>query len=394
MRQKAVLARPMGKNDYEVYGSCVYSSMTEDSEGNFMRVEADGDRICAEYYSPEFELLSRVKIKRELSGYGGCFIGKTENYIVYTKDNLGEGDNTEVFRIVKYDKNWNRMGACSIYGANTQYPCKAGSLRMTEIDGKLYVHTCHQMYKAVDGLNHQACMFFELDQASMELTQHQPEKWHASHSFNQFVMEKGKELYWLDHCDARDLRLTKSSKDNIKSYKRTCIIRIGGASGANETGLGVGGMSFIGGHVVTVGNSVDQSAEPYSARGKRNIFVTFTDPEFADRSGYEDDGTTEVKWLTSYEEDSPVTVRVPHLVKASDDLMYVLWEEENKDTGSMHVKAVGLNGEGESVTREYSISARLSDCAPIYTSTGKIAWFVSGGSRLDFYCLDPASFDS
>ena len=142
--------------------------------------------------------------------------------------------------------------------------------------------------------------------------------------------------------------------------------------------------------MVTVGNSVDQSAEPYSARGKRNIFVTFTDPEFADRSGYEDDGTTEVKWLTSYEEDSPVTVRVPHLVKASDDLMYVLWEEENKDTGSMHVKAVGLNGEGESVTREYSISARLSDCAPIYTSTGKIAWFVSGGSRLDFYCLDLA----
>lgn len=39
----------------------------------------------------------------------------------------------------------------SIYGANTQIPFEAGVLRMAEMDGKLYIHTCHQMYFSSDG---------------------------------------------------------------------------------------------------------------------------------------------------------------------------------------------------------------------------------------------------
>ena len=51
--------------------------------------------------------------------------------------NKEESDECEVFRFVKYDKNWNRLAQCSVKGANTYIPFDAGGLSMTETDGKL-----------------------------------------------------------------------------------------------------------------------------------------------------------------------------------------------------------------------------------------------------------------
>ena len=39
---------------------------------------------------------------------------------------------------------------------------EAGSLRMEEAGGKLYVYTCHEMYADSDGINHQANMLFTI----------------------------------------------------------------------------------------------------------------------------------------------------------------------------------------------------------------------------------------
>ena len=79
----------------------------------------------------------------------GFYSGSDHNYFVFGQANPNDSDEEEVMRIVKYSKDFPRIGAVSVYGANTNIPFEAGSLRMTETAGKLYCHTCHEMYTAV-----------------------------------------------------------------------------------------------------------------------------------------------------------------------------------------------------------------------------------------------------
>lgn len=72
--------------------------------------------------------------------------------------------------MVKYDKNWKRLGAASLKGANTVIPFDAGSLRCDEYGGYLYIRTCHEMYTSDDGLNHQANMTLAVRQSDMTIT--------------------------------------------------------------------------------------------------------------------------------------------------------------------------------------------------------------------------------
>lgn len=75
-------------------------------------------------------------------------------------------------RIVKYSKDWQRQRQVSVNGANTYIPFAAGSLRMAETrDGRLYIHTCHEMYADSIGLHHQANMTYVLKEDAMEIEQ-------------------------------------------------------------------------------------------------------------------------------------------------------------------------------------------------------------------------------
>ena len=100
-------------------------------------------------------MVSKSTVKKELPIYGGYFSGKNNNYIVFGQNNKGEKDSAEIVRIVKYSKSWSKISDCKIYGSNTFEPFEAGSLRMIELDGKLYVYTCHTMYADSNKLNHQ-----------------------------------------------------------------------------------------------------------------------------------------------------------------------------------------------------------------------------------------------
>ncbi len=77
---------------------------------------------------------------------------------------------------------------------------------MAEAGGSLYIHTCHQMYKSMDGLRHQANMTFVVDEGKMEITQNviwvaNNSSGYVSHSLNQFVQTDGTHIYRADHGD-------------------------------------------------------------------------------------------------------------------------------------------------------------------------------------------------
>ena len=64
----------------------------------------------AEDYSPDFQYLSGRTIPMELSRWGGFFAGADYNFFVFGQENPSESDSTEVIRVVKYSKDWQRLG--------------------------------------------------------------------------------------------------------------------------------------------------------------------------------------------------------------------------------------------------------------------------------------------
>lgn len=97
--------------------------------------------ILVEEYNSSFQLLTSRKLPVELFRWGGFFAGSKYNFLVFGQNNLKESDSEEVFRIVKYSKDWQRLGSASIYGANTQDAFVRGGLDCAESGNELYIHT-------------------------------------------------------------------------------------------------------------------------------------------------------------------------------------------------------------------------------------------------------------
>lgn len=373
----------VGRHDYVFYCSRgVFSYLEQNKDGTYERVEACGDEIVVESYSGNFQLMGTKKIEKPLTAFGGYFSGESYKFIVFEQGNPNEDDSLEVLRVVKYDKDWNELDHCSISGINTTVPSVFGNLQMTETDGMLYIHTCHEMYKSSDGLNHQANMSFAIDQQSMAVTAKQSGvggNSYVSHSFNQFITTDGTDIYRLDHGDAypRAVVIGKSDKDLI-TKRRVAILSIGGETGANATGVAAGGFNMCGGNLVTVGNSVEQPDWTYYPSSQRNIFVSVTDTELNGIS---------FNWLTAYQEGEYMEIGNPYLIPCSDGA-YVMWEEKKSNEDEPLTKLVKLDKSGNKIGETHTIYARLSDCQPILTSEGQLVWYTTFGGAPVFYCLD------
>lgn len=144
--------------DYVQWSDTVKSYLTVCDNGNYMRVQSGAieGKLLVEYYSSDFEPLSTKLIDNELPIFGAFYDSSDNYYVLSGQENPKQNDSLEVFRITKYDKNWNKIKSCGLYGANTTVPFDAGSARMTHSGDHLLVRTCHKMYKSSDGNNHQA----------------------------------------------------------------------------------------------------------------------------------------------------------------------------------------------------------------------------------------------
>ena len=200
-------SRNIHKNDYTTWSKPV-TSYLYGHNGGLTRVEYTGGQIVVEDYDSSFALQSSRTVPMELSLWGGFFAGEDYNFLIFGQSNPSESDSAEVIRVVKYDKDWNRLGQASLRGANTTVPFDAGSLRCDEYGGYLYLRTSHEMYTSDDGLNHQSNLTMAVRQSDMSITDSYYDVMnisygYVSHSFNQFVIvdEDGR-LVALDHGDA------------------------------------------------------------------------------------------------------------------------------------------------------------------------------------------------
>ena len=141
-----VVSNNKNDQDYTRWSSTVKSYLYENEDGGLTRVEYVDGKIVVEDYNDAFQLHSSRTIPMELSIWGGFYAGEDYNFLIFGQENPGEDDQREVIRVVKYSKDWKRLGQASLRGANTTTPFDAGSLRCDEYGDYLYIRTCHEMY--------------------------------------------------------------------------------------------------------------------------------------------------------------------------------------------------------------------------------------------------------
>ena len=386
-------------NHYNTWSSVTNSYLVQNSNGTLTRLENTSSGIVVENYSADGKkLISQRTISKELNVFGGFYSGKDYNYLVFGQNNTSESDSKEVVRVVKYTKSWSKVNSCSISGVNTTKPFSAGSLRMEESGGKLYVYTCHEMYADSDGIHHQANMLFTIDESSMTLTDSMYDvsnltDGYVSHSFNQFIKadEGGKYIYRVDHSESSNymmngsylsvngITLTKYKADGKSTAVSVSIPVKFDINKSNYTG------SSIGGFELGSGNCLIAYAKDVSSSCKtRNVYISVTDELF--------NGTQNIA-LTNYGTSSKVTCRTPQLIKINDNLFLVMWEEYNSSTGKTTTKTMTVDSNGKTITKAISHSFGLSDCQPVVCSDGMVKWYVTNNSAPTLYKLSPFALD-
>lgn len=372
---------------YRNFGSTRKAHLSQLADGNYERVEYIDQKLIREVYNSNYELQSQNEIAMELPIFGGYYEGNDSKYIVVGQNNKEEKDNTEVIRVIRYDKNWNRVGACSIYGSNTYEPFNAGSLNMVETGGKLYIHTCHTMYKeSSDGLHHQANCTFVVKESDMTLADSYYDTMnmstgYVSHSFMQWINTDGENIYRVDLGDAypRGIAYSRTSVDakvgEPNAYGK--LLTIDGTIGNNYTGYTLGGLQLSDAYWITVGSGIKSMRDTGS-----NIFVI---------TGHKDQTDCTTTWITQNPADGNVKAYAPKLVRLKSNQFLLMWEEcTNEGTEEKIItKMALLNPDGALASEVYASPLALADCEPIVNTDGMVMWYVTNKTAPVFVMIDP-----
>ena len=374
-----------------------------DAQGNFMKWSAY-PRLVAETYDSNFQLISSVDLDMELDLWGGFYAGEDYNFVIFGQENPSEDDNAEVIRVVKYDKDWNRLGQASLRGANTTIPFDAGSLRCDEYNGYLYVRTSHEMYQSGDGLNHQANLTFSVRESDMTITDGYHDvvanKGYVSHSFNQFILVDSQgRLVALDHGDAYPRGACLSIYDNkagSDTFANGCktfnLTTWSGRVGENTTGANVTDLAETSSGYLVAYSSTGKGSASTIGQDPMNIFLSYTSKDDISSNG------TTVRQLTSWPSDSDLYGSQPVLVPTGPDGGYILWQLAEKwDNGYYYnkesIQYATYSADGTVSNIKTADGVRMSRCHPI-SYNGKVVWYSTHDSTPVFYVLDESGVQS
>jgi len=380
--------------DYVQWSDTVKSYLTVCDNGNYMRVQSGAieGKLLVEYYSPDFEPLSTKLIDNELPIFGAFYDSGNNYYVLSGQENPKQNDSLEVFRITKYDKNWNKIKSCGLYGANTTVPFDAGSARMAHSGDHLLVRTCHKMYKSSDGNNHQANVTIEVDMPSMTITDSYTgvmnvDYGYVSHSFNQFIKTDGNHIVALDHGDAhpRSAVLVKYNSDFTTGkffpsyFEQVSNIDVVTypeytAGHYNYTGAAIGGFDVSSSSYIVAQSTVD--LDYINTSETRNVYVSAVSKDLS---------TNKLNKITSYAEGTD-SASAPQLVKINNNSFLLLWARDTK------VSCVKLNADGTVNGSIHTFEGSLSDCQPVIKN-GRAVWYVYDKNNVTFNSLNLSNLD-
>ncbi|MBE6034579.1 MAG: hypothetical protein E7222_07735 [Clostridiales bacterium] len=365
-------------------------------------------------YDNNFNLISEKKIPFELPILGTFYSGKKYNYIAFGQVNYAEDDKIEVMRIVKYDKDFNKIGSVSIKGGDsmTQIPFRLGEARMAENSNILVLHAPHQMYKDGAGLNHQMQITIVIDTDTMKVTNNINgfQANHVSHSFDQYVLFDGEAPVFVDLGDASpravcinigrpfnsntnfddggadvaDYPNVRFTPDKGMFYTPVNLFEIPGRYGDNYTGVMIGGFEISKSNYLVTLHTIDQAKfEDINTPVQRDIMVCILPKgQFAKDSVKK---VTIAKYV-----DTDKTSSTPKFVKISDEKFMIIWQEYKKagnayKRNNLKYGFIDENGNIIGDTKELE-GYILSDCQPIIINNA-VTWAVNQKNIRTIYTI-------
>lgn len=321
--------------------------LSKNERETYLLANADGDYVTITKYSASGEVLGAKEVKYELPIFGAIFSSKEYNYIAFGQENMGEKDSKESIRIVKYDKEFNRISSVSVKGGKTKSIKPLNhTARFAENGNQLILHTARTRYKSSDGLNHQSNLDIYVNTDTMKVTyvsSLSPGN-HVGHSFDTYVQFDSNMPVFLDHGDAYP-RSVVLQKAKGSSYLKATMFKISGPIGANYTGVTVGGFEVSKNNYLTAIATIDQSAAKWgqgtsnassnsgtvpsnvSSLSQRNIVVSILPRNF-------NNGATAKKVTIKKYIGTSKIASTPQLLKISNNKFAVLWAEFSLNGGN------------------------------------------------------------
>lgn len=178
-----------------VYGSTV-NTYLEKTSGGWQAVLVD-DAVHIIDFDQNWNQKSEKTLDYELPVFGAYYAGEKYNYLVYGQNGASAG--TEIYRVVKYDKNFNRLAALSVSYEDcyTRIPFDAGNVSVAENGNQLVVYTTRER---PDG--HQSNIALRINTDTMTISDDHGMSMfsdiHVSHAFREIVKFDGDNPVYVD----------------------------------------------------------------------------------------------------------------------------------------------------------------------------------------------------
>lgn len=380
-----------------------YTISNGDGTVSLLAERAWGDPLLVERFGADGNLVSSRTVEKELPIFGAFLDSGDHFYLAFGQKNDEQDDNKEVWRIVQYDREWNRIASASVNGGDSYTTVPFFSTANTAMTlsekGTLCLHTARQRYLTPDdGLRHQSNITITVDTANMSVlsVSEQFPFNHASHSFDQHARYDGDELITVDrgdmyprsfvlYTDRQNTKLLAFARRDGQVYQQTnsngCGLEVSKDGylflGCSDPQDGTGGPWNV--FLTCTAKEPKEPTPPWPEGstetsltvlpGGQQYKASWRDPD--GRTSHwgtflieEDLSTTTLTWLTH----SDTTIGSARLVKLDDNSFVALWQ----DGADVHYQK--LDGKGQLVGQEQVFPhASMSPTDPVVID-GDICW--------------------
>lgn len=297
----------------------------KDGQLNLLQLDSDKQKIHIQQFNKDYTAAGSKTLNMELPKFGGFHQGEDGNYyLVFGQDNMEESSTKAVYRVVKYNASWDKLGQVDVSDVYVSEPFRSGNVTMDSANGKLVVQSTRLRYKtAKDGLRHQSNMTFAIDMAAMRVLSKSGQfpTNHVSHSFATYVRIDGDRIVYADHGDAYPRSIVLQVELGGKIAEKIDLINIPGKIGDNYTGAYLGGLEVSASSYLVIGaNSTTGSQD---GKGK-NVFLSVVPKNAQDRS------SIKPIWLTQHTSEAGVFIRDTYISKINDNKFVLLWTESSR----------------------------------------------------------------
>ncbi len=363
-----VLSNNIHDGEYYSRAAVSMSAMVNNNDGTISRVESFGDIILVERYNAKLTLIEQKFLNMELPIYGGCFSGANVNYVLFGNENYSNDKKKETVRVVVYSKNWQRLGAASLYGCNTQVPFEGCNVDLSECGEATYVRMGHRTYEGVDttltfGFNSSNFYVFDILCSDPDT-----KKSVFRDSAATFIDVSDGSVVVADHSlvDPYACMVSKFDSGVGVSFSEKKVFKNTALALGDGTAV-LGGVAAASQYYLLAGSASPQDGTSTN----NNIFIAAVP-----KNTFE--GSAEIGYLTGFAYGDGYTANAPYLVKIDGDHFVVIWECTKGYAETETVNYAYIDGAGNLRAEVQSMEGCLSDCKPVLCGNN-IYWYTTNG---------------